>query len=435
MTNLTYVLDTSAIVHDPLIFKNFPNSTIIIPIAVVSELDKLKKQQGEVGKNARIANRLLDQLSESFEKDLNDGIKLENNSVLKFDTTFYSEKDFAGFGDPSYGDTQILICAYVHLIEKGQDVTLVSNDVNLKIKARPRGIKAISYDGTKNNTLELYSGFKTVLNTELGARLYNGNLKYSEVDLELNPNEFIVFKTELGKTVSIGKRSGNEIRLVKRYNPWQIKSRNDEQTMALDLLMDNTCDLVTLIGEAGTGKSLIAIAAALELVLQKKSYEKLIIYKPIAAVGGQELGFMPGDLREKLDPWFTSTWDTFEYLFGDKKGPSWKKDVEMYIEKGQIELSAMTYVRGRSVKNAIILIDEVQNLTPQDVKTIVTRVGENSRIFLLGDTSQIDNDRLNFETNGLSKAVEAFAKSDISGHVTLIKGERSRLATLAAEIL
>lgn len=433
----TYVLDTSALIFDPSAWKSFPYSDVIIPIAVLNELDKVKKQPGEAGRNARVCIRLLDELSETL--DITSGIVVEQDILVKIDATYrdLTNPDYAGFGDPDYGDTQILACAYdLYRAAPGQDLTFVSNDINLRVKAKSRGISSIAH-GDKQSITDLYPGTRVIVNNQAAVDLQTkGVIKPQEYDIkDLSPNECILFINTDSDESALGRcLNENKIKLIKKIFPWNIAPRNNEQSFAMDLIMDTKIDLVTLIGKAGTGKSLIVLAAALELVISKKEYDKFIIYRPIQPVGN-DIGYLPGTMEEKLAPWFHAIMDNFEILFSNKVGGDWRRDLEMFQKKGKIEMEAITYIRGRSIPNAIILIDECQNLSKEDVKTILTRAGENTKIILTGDIEQIDNSLLDATNNGLTHVIEKFRGSQLAGHVTFIQGERSKLASEAAEIL
>lgn len=432
----TYILDTSALVQDPYAYKHFPHSDIIIPIAVLNELDKLKKQTNDAGKNARVAIRMLDELSSKG--DISTGILTEEDTLVKVDTSYYDfNNDFAGFGDPTYGDTQILACAVKYYKElPSQDVIFVSNDINLRVKAKSRALQAISHDEHKYSLSDLYGGIEVVKNEEAGLELQKrGSIDPKEYGIWLLPNECVSFEDLDGNVIALGRRVSNDkIKLIKKHYPWNISPRNKEQSFAMDLIMDKGVDLVTLIGKAGTGKSLIVLASALELVLNRKEYDKFIIYRPIQPVGN-DIGFLPGTLEEKLAPWFQAIMDNFEVLFSTKGHGEWRRNLEMYQRKGQIEMEAITYIRGRSIPNSIILIDECQNLSKDEVKTILTRAGEGTKIILTGDIEQIDNSALDATSNGLTHVIEKFKDSGMAGHITFTQGERSRLASKAAEIL
>lgn len=433
----TYILDTSVLITDPYAYKHFNHSDVIIPIAVLNELDKLKKQSNEVGKNARISIKVLDDISS--QGNVSSGVILDNDILIKIDTTYFymNGPEYAGLGDSTYGDTQILACAiYNFNNHSSKDVILVSNDINLRVKAKSRSLQAIAHEESVNSLNELYSGTTSIKNEELGIELQRrGSVNPIENNIELLSNECVYFENHDGNILSMGRKVDNDkIKLIKKHNPWGISSKNKEQAFAMDLVMDQNVDLVTLIGKAGTGKSLIVLACALELVLAKKQYDKLIIYRPIQAVSN-DIGFLPGTLDEKLAPWFQAILDNFEILFSSKGNGDWRKTLDIYQKKGQIEMEAITYIRGRSIPNSIILVDEAQNLTKQDIKTILTRAGENTKIILTGDIEQIDNLELDAINNGLTHVIEKFKYTNLAGHITLIKGERSRLASKAAEIL
>ena len=429
----TYILDTSTLIYDPCTWKQFPNSDVIIPIAVLGELDKLKKQSGEAGRNARVCVRLLDELTDKM--DITTGVITENDTLVKIDATYRDMNDpnFAGFGDPTYGDTQILACAYAHL---GDEATLVSNDINLRVKAKARGIDAIAHEGERYSLSDLYAGAQTIVHEEAGVDLLqNGYLDPRGYNFKFNMNECVLFESENGDGVAMGRKVAHDkVKLIRKVYPWNISSRNKEQAFAMDLIMDKSVDLVTLIGKAGTGKSLVVLASALELVISKQEYEKFIIYRPIQPVGN-DIGYLPGTMEEKLAPWFQAVLDNFELLFGSKGRHDWRRDLEMFQKKGKIEMEAITYIRGRSIPNAIILIDECQNLTKEEVKTILTRAGENTKIILTGDIEQIDNSVLDATNNGLTHVIERFKDSELAGHITFVQGERSKLASKASEIL
>ena len=427
-----YILDTSVLIDDPGAYKSYKNSDVIIPISVINELDKKKQQAGEAGKNARVCIRMLDEVSDLG--DINTGILLENDIIIKVDTEYRYVPE--GFGDPSYADTEILVCAYSYYTHYASEfeTTLVSNDLNLRLKAKGRGIDACGHED-KFSLSDLYAGSCVVENEDAAVELQQkGRIDPTDYNLDMHLHECILLEDSDGNGLAMGRKVSNKkIKLIKKNYPWNIKSRNKEQTFAIDLIFDKGIDLITLIGRAGTGKSLIVLASALELVINRRDYNKLIIYRPIQPVSN-DIGYLPGDMSEKLAPWFQAIMDNFEYLFHTKNG-DWHKDLEMFQRKGRIEMEALTYIRGRSIPNSIILLDEAQNISKDDIKTVLTRVGEGTKIILTGDIEQIDNSGLDATSNGLSYVIEKFKNSNIAGHVTFTQGERSRLATLASEIL
>lgn len=429
------ILDTSVLVHDPNSLTNFPGNTVIIPIIVLNELDKLKTFANEVGKNARICIKNLDDLCK--QGAIHKGIKLQNNSTIKIDASQQLEK----FGPDSYGDNQILACAYTYLVKNSKktnipETILVSKDINLRVRASALNIKSQDYQKGNNNINELYQGFRTITNGNIGRLLSKKELEvklYKELQ-DLEPNECVYLESETGEGLALGRRVGDKLISIKNKKPWGLDLRNKEQAFAVDMLCDPRIPLVSLIGKAGTGKSLCAVAAGLEMVLEQKKYSKFIIYRPIQPVGN-DIGYLPGSMEEKLAPWMQAISDSFEFLFESKNGNRWKTILGRYLDEGAIQMEAITYVRGRSIHNAFILIDEAQNLSKEEVKTILTRAGTGSKIVLTGDIEQIDNSHLDAVNNGLTYIVDKFKNIDLAGHITFTKGERSALASKASEIL
>ncbi len=428
--NKTLIFDTSVLIAEPTAFRNFIDSTIVIPITVLDELDKLKKEFNDRGKNARIAIKLLDQLSDTG--DITRGVVLDNNSYLKIDA-----EEYIGLGDnKTYGDNKILACAKSNN-EKYSDVCLVTNDINLRVRAKSLGIAAEAYVEQGVSFLDLYAGTKASKDENLGVDLLNNRFLHPEdLDTKLEMNEFVSFYNGFGDEICSGRKtSHNKISLVGKKFPWDVKPRNLEQNLALDLLLDQRVQLITMIGKAGCGKTLISLAAGLEGVLAQKQYKKLICYKAIESVG-KDIGFLPGSVEEKLAPHMSSYLDNFEILLtGANPQGNWKKEFQAFREKGRIEMEAITYVRGRSINDAFIILDEAQNLDVQSIKTLLTRAGNNTKIVLLGDIEQIDNKDLDVLNNGLSYVIDKFRNQEIAGHITLVKGERSKLATIASQIL
>ena len=419
---MTYILDTSALITNPCAYSDFHNSTVIIPITVLDELDKLKKLPNEAGKNARVAVRKLDEISKTA-PDLSLGILLDHDVFLKIDTTNYPV-----IGDALYGDTRIIACAKAQ-----EDPIVVSNDLNMRVRSRAMGMQAESYDKNAAPN-DLYSGIQYISDDASIVELSSKNgVKSSSLGVKLNTNECVVFRDDNGKTTSARKTSKDILRVVKKQSPWGLEAKNSEQELGIDLLMDTRIPLITFVGNAGTGKSILALACGLELVLSKKLYERMIIYRPTIDVD-EGLGFLPGSIEEKLLPWMQPINDNLEVLLKEGDGKS-KAMLETYKKKGLIEIDALSYIRGRSIPNAFILFDEAQNCSAAQIKTVLTRVGEGSKICLTGDISQIDNKDLDPTNNGLSYVIEKFKASHLSGHITFVTGQRSPLASAAAELL
>lgn len=433
----TYIIDTSVLAYDPNCLTKFPKgSEVVLPINVLDELDKLKTFPNETGKKARVCVRKLDEISQKG--STSKGIRIENNILLKIDTTAVPEK----FGTSSYVDNQILACA--HLIQQKNNkkkiptaTVLVSRDINLLVRARAIGLEAQNYDKDSTPVNEFFSGLRNLVSDEIGGALLAKGFvdccMYDEL-AGMEANEGVHIESSNGSGMGIGRKVGDKLMLVKSRKPWGLDLKNKEQAYAAELLADTKLPLVTLIGQAGTGKTVITIAAALEAVIDKRQFDRMIVYRPVHTVG-KDLGYLPGSLEEKLYPHMQAIYDAFEFLLSSQKGDKWKSMFELYLDKGLIHLDTMAYCRGRSIPNTLMIIDEAQNLSKDEMKTILTRASKGTKIVLTGDVEQIDNTALDATNNGLSYVVEKFKSSSLAGHVTLTKGERSELAAEAAKLL
>lgn len=446
----TYILDTSVIVHNPEILSDLNNSKIIIPIIVLEELDKLKNQYNLTGAHARQFLKILDSLTENYDGS----IALDNESTLIIDT-----EDHGSLGkENSYGDNKILACAqYFNYNDK--DVILLTRDYNLRIRARVLKIKSENYSKelVMSDSSEFYTGIKEIEMESIDiTSLYDNDVLCVNEDFvkenKLFPNQYLLLKAK-DNSVSAACRFYEDftIKLLdNKQKAFGLSSKNKEQTYALDALFDDNVKLVTLSGPAGTGKSLLCIAAALEQVINQKKYEKIVITKSIETVG-KDIGALPGTKLEKMAPFVQSVMDNVSTLFKSKKKginkkPSLNKKGEqkeeliedpylsMLIDSGVIEVEAIAYMRGRSIDNAIVIIEECQNISIENMKTICTRIG-NSKILCNGDLDQIDSSNLNIFNNGFTHLIENMKPYAITAHVTLNKGERSELATLASKVL
>lgn len=447
MTNKkTYILDTNVLIDDPTILnhlqeRSFEDANIVLPVTVLDELDKLKKQTGEAGKKARLAVRSLDKLSD--EGEIHKGIELPGNNSLRVDIVDYDNK---AFGDPLYGDVRIIALANHYTHSMGLDCTLLTNDVNMRVRAKAHNIKCTSYNKDKAEAIhiETYAGYRDIEDSLMLEKIVNeGYVDPRNFDIhDLHPNEGVFLKDAFGETQALARMySEDSLELVKNKVCFGVSPKNNEQALAMNLILDKQIQLVTLSGMPGTGKSLICIATALELVMERHEFQKLIIYRPMNVISGQDIGYLPGDMNEKIAQNFGAIFDSFEYLMSKKAKKAgknlppnnrWKEELKTWQDKGIVEFSPITYVRGRSITNALILVDEIQNFTKEDAKTLLTRVGEGSKVICTGDLEQIDTIGLDPTNNALIHIIDHFKDSNLAGHVTLIEGQRSALAKEAA---
>jgi PhoH-like ATPase len=436
----SFVLDTNVLLYDPQAIFKFRENNIIIPITVIEEIDRFKKDMNETGRNARQISRFLDDLRKKG--SLSAGIGLESGGTLRVE--IYEEKVMKRLPPElrvERGDNRILAVAFDAKEKSGNfPVIFVTKDTNLRIKADAIGLVAEDYESDKVDIEELYSGFaEQSVEPELIDRFHGQG--WVELQWDLLPNEFVTLRdmtnnshTAIGRYDSI-KRQVVPIKRLGREGVWSIHPRNREQTFALDALLDDNIKLVTLVGKAGTGKTLLAIAAGLHKTAEENVYNRLLVSRPVFPMG-KDLGFLPGDIEEKLTPWMQPIFDNVELLLsGHETEKRHSKGYKELMAMGIMEIEPLTYIRGRSIPNQYLIVDEAQNLTPHEIKTIVTRAGEGTKVVLTGDPYQIDNPYVDSSSNGLTYVVERFKEESISGHVTMMKGERSALAELAANLL
>jgi len=438
-----YVLDTNVLLQDPYSIFSFKDNDVVIPAVVLEEVDSKKRYMDEIGRNARQISRLIDNLRESGK--LHEKIPLENGGTLRIELNHRSFHQLQEIFVEKTNDNRILAVAKNLSLEEqkkkdGRTVVLVSKDTLVRVKADAIGL--ISEDFLSDRVVEndhLYTGFTDVQVTlDLLNKFYEkGKLPISEIgNGTYYPNEFLILKDVLGSSSSALAMVDSSRKFIKKLvfdheHIWGIRPRNVQQTMAIELLLKKDLPLVTLIGKAGTGKTLLALASGLMQTEDFGEYKKLLVARPIVPMG-KDLGYLPGEKEEKLRPWMQPIFDNLEYLFNTKK----PGELEAILAgMGSIEVEALTYIRGRSIPDQFIIIDEAQNLTKHEVKTILTRVGDGSKIVLMGDPEQIDHPYLDAFNNGLSYVVERFKDQQIAGHVKLVKGERSGLAQLAADLL
>jgi|TARA_R110001606_G_scaffold74928_2_gene173675 PhoH-like ATPase len=447
MAKKNIILDTNVLLSDSECLRNFGNNDIYIPLKVLEEIDNHKKRQDSVGFHARRTIKLLDSLRASG--SLIKGVRIEKGlgllRVMRADEILLDELPKSiSHSNP---DSLIIATALtVQRMDKKRKCILVSQDVNMRVIADSLGMKSEDYQTSQvvDSSDVIYEGFSRILvDDQVVDSFYNGNTIYISEDevklqkIKLQPNEFVMLVSSSNeKKTAIGKFKdyNNPIAPLANLDDelvWGVRPKNKEQMCGLDLLFDDDIPFVSLIGIAGSGKTLMAIMAGLEQVIgiNKSKYKKIIISRPVQPMG-RDIGFLPGTMQEKILPWLKPIADNLRFIMGGDKST-----FEMYMEKGVIEVEALTYIRGRSISDAFVIIDEAQNLTAHEVKTIITRIGENTKLVLTGDVEQIDNIYTNEVSNGLTYAVEKLKSSYLTGHITFRKGERSKLATEAAKLL
>lgn len=434
-----YVLDTNVLLHDPQAIYKFEDNAVIVPLTVIEEIDRFKKEQSETGRNARQISRLIDSFRK--EADLVDGVPLEKGGVFK--VAIYREDAMKLLPPELQGDkADNRILAVAKEMENVSDhpIIFVTKDINLRIKADTIGLTAEDYESDKISIDDLYTG-----TSEFSVSREKVDLFYEEGQLELeeefNANQGVTLVDEGNSSHSaIGRFCSSRQKIVPllrvpKEGVWGIHPRNREQQFAFDLLLNDDIQLVSLVGKAGTGKTLLAIAAGLLKTADESVYSRLLVSRPVFPMG-RDLGFLPGDVEEKLAPWMQPIFDNVELLLTSvDEGGKRKRGYRELIDLGLMEIEPLTYIRGRSIPRQYLIVDEAQNLTPHEIKTIITRAGEGTKIVLTGDPYQIDNPYVDSSSNGLTYAVERLKGQDIAGHMTLSKGERSSLAELAANLL
>ncbi|MEM1241901.1 MAG: PhoH family protein [Cyanobacteria bacterium P01_H01_bin.26] len=438
----TFVLDTNVLLHDPKAIYRFEENDVILPIAIVEELDRFKKSLDETGRNARQVSRTLDKLRR--QGSLTDGIFLDGDGTLKVslchqETLLSLPLELEG----DKADNEILAVALEHKNSCECPVVLISKDANLRIKADTLGLAAEDYETDKIDIDDLYSGTgERLVDAEQLTQLFRGGTL--ELEGKLYPNQALtlvdVNNPAHTALATVDSASGQVVPLPKV--PYagisQIHPRNREQKFALGLLLNDSIPLVTLVGKAGTGKTLLAIAAGLQKVAEERIYSRLLISRPVVPMG-RDIGYLPGDVHDKLTPWMQPLYDNFDLIFGTQdpldKPAHWRRGHEELMEMGLLQIEALTYIRGRTLPKQFLIVDEAQNLTPHEVKTILTRAGEGTKIVLTGDTAQIDNPYVDAASNGLAYVVERFKHEPLAGHIILTRGERSALAERSTELL
>ncbi len=433
MSNL-YILDTNVLLHDPNALFAFQENEVIIPLAVVEEIDNQKKRQDEIGRNARVVSRKLDALR--VHGNLAEGLPLPTGGRLRIELNHQDWHSLPAALDTQKFDNRILAVAHYFNRRQEGGTVLVTKDLNLRIKADVLGIQAEDYQSETVNYQRLYTGAgERNLNAEELNRFYReGQVQVSDPGTAL-PHQFFILRSQDSPSQSALARHFRDTLLPLSHGEttnWGVKALNKEQKFALELLLHDPIKVVTLVGKAGTGKTLLALAVGLEKVIEQNQFTRLLITRPVIPMG-QDIGYLPGSKEEKLRPWMQPIFDNLEFLSNSASQPS--AVVEDLLERGLIEMEALTYIRGRSIPRQFIICDEAQNLSPHMIKTLITRVGRGTKIVFTGDPEQIDHPYLDANSNGLSYLVEKLKGEEITGHVTLIKGERSQVAELGARLL
>jgi PhoH-like ATPase len=432
-----YILDTNVILHDPVSVMNFADNNVLIPIEVIEEIDRFKRESSDLGQNARWFSRTLDSLRSSGR--LSEGVPLASGGRLRIIMHETNGSAAQSLGNNSVDSRIVVLTLAVQKANPTIPTVLVTKDINLRIKADAVGLQAEDYETDRVLLTDLYTGmFELAVTPEKMAEFRSHETLPLPEGRPYYPNEYCTLieggnarRTALCKVDQEGKK------LIAIYDSrdgvWGIKPRNREQHFALDALLDERIRLVTLMGKAGTGKTLLALAAALKRTIQDREYRRVVVARPTISMG-KELGFLPGTLEEKLNPWMQPIYDALELLGDLNMGHEHRRSTDL-IRAGSIVVEALSYIRGRSIANQFMVIDEAQNLTPLEVKTIITRVGQGSKIIFTGDPYQIDNPYVDSSSNGFNHIVSKFRPEQIAAHIELERGERSDLAELAANIL
>lgn len=431
-----FVLDTNVLLHNPQALFAFDDNEVVIPLAAIEEIDSQKRRQDEIGRNARTVSRQLDGMRSNGQ--LSEKITLPKGGTLRIEV---NHQDTIPKGlDPKKCDNRILAVANSLQSQNGNQVTLVTKDLNLRIKADVIGIKADDFRDDKVDYCELFTGFRKI---NVPWNIIELFFQEESVPLEWDsdfgkkpfPNEFMVLCNSKKEERYALARFHDDLLYGLNHKDsvnWGIRARNNEQRFAVELLLDDSINVVTLVGKAGTGKTLLALAVGMEKVIEQDAYKRLLVTRPVVPMG-DDLGYLPGSKEEKLRPWMQPIYDNLEYIL--RTCPQPYDVLTDMLRRGTLEMEALTYIRGRSIPNQFIICDEAQNLSPNMVKALITRVGEGTKIVFTGDPEQIDHPYLDASSNGLTYLVEKLKNEEIAGHVTLIKGERSKVAELGAKLL
>ena len=440
-----YVLDISVLLYTPDAIFDFPMKEVLLPVSILDALEPLRQDLGEKGRVANLVSKILDECRQLG--NLVEGVSLPNGGKLRIELAD-PETEAIPFSFNSRNPSNRILAVAWLLSRENKDVVFVSRDENLRTKANTLNVPTISYKGRRRDDSNLYSGIHHCEVSKKKLRNLNQQsfISMEEVQSELNenikffPNQGLLLNNpEVPEedVLAIYNQSKKKFLTVsKEQGVWGIRPRNLEQRLALALLVDPKISIVTLSGKAGTGKTLLALAVGLQQMMVENIYSRMLVSRPIFPMG-RDLGFLPGDTQEKLSPWMQPIFDNLELLINNtsEKKSSKRDSYQELMERGMLVVEPLTYIRGRSIPNQHMIVDEAQNLTPHEMKTIVSRAGDGTKIVLTGDPNQIDNTDVNLSSNGLSTLVERFKGSQLAGHVRFTSVERSALAELAANVL
>jgi PhoH-like ATPase len=436
VTRKTYVLDTCVLLADPLSLLRFDEHDVVVPLVVVEELDRQKTRPDEVGANARRAIRALEELGASAPGGLRLPAHLDRGGSLRIELNGTRSDRLPGVLDPSTSDHRILATC-LNLVDSGLNTVLVTKDASLRIKGAQLGVEVEDYRADTVPVDESYSGVAQIdVDAATIDQLYSTG-KAVIGSQELLTNQYVILHA-MGSQSAVGKvidtiGGATIVRVSGSRQAFGVESKNVRQAFALDLLLDPDITAVSMMGVAGTGKTFLALAAALEQTVEAGRYRRISVYRPLVAVGRQEVGFLPGDLDEKLAPWMAAVHDNLYALFSGDPASA-RGAIEELLERNVIEMAAVTYLRGRSITDELVIIDEAQNLEYPTLKVILTRIASGSKVVFCGDLTQVDNPYIS-PFGGLAALIEKLKGQSLFGHITLEKSVRSPLAELAASLL